>query len=145
MLSIKQTIDRLCRRYDTRDPFAIAQQLGIILLYEPLGSIRGYYGKSSRQKFIHINQNLCREQRRIVCAHELGHAVLHADANTPFLRANTFFSVNKLEQEANRFMVQLLVTDEQLRDCMDCGYTVPQLARSIGVPDGLIRYRISNL
>ena len=145
MLSIKQTVDSLCHKHDTRDPFEIARQLGIIVLYEPLGSIRGFYSRSKRQKFIHINHNLCSEQQRIVCAHELGHAVLHPDSNTPFLRSNTFFSVNKFEIEANRFMVQLLITDSQLLEYAQYGYTVSQLAQSAGIPEALIQYRIENI
>ena len=47
--------------------------------------------------------------QRTVCAHELGHAVLHTHANTPFLRKNTFFSVDKLEIEANTFAALLLI------------------------------------
>ncbi|MGQ0440076.1 ImmA/IrrE family metallo-endopeptidase, partial [Bacillus sp. B-TM1] len=37
--------------------------------------------------------------QRTVCAHELGHAVLHTHANTPFLRKNTFFSISNLSTE----------------------------------------------
>lgn len=49
----------LCRKCDTRDPFTIAAKLGIRVLHEPLGSIRGYYSRTHRIKFIHINQDLC--------------------------------------------------------------------------------------
>lgn len=48
----------LCRKCDTRDPFTIAAKLGIRVLHEPLGSIRGYYSRTHRIKFIHINQDL---------------------------------------------------------------------------------------
>ena len=98
-MSIKHKVDMLCRKCDTRDPFTIAAKLGIRVLHEPLGSIRGYYSRTHRIKFIHINQDLSKERQRQVCAHELGHAILHPKSNTPFLRANTLYSVNKLETE----------------------------------------------
>ena len=44
----------LCRKCDTRDPFTIAAKLGIRVLHEPLGSIRGYYSRTHRIKFISI-------------------------------------------------------------------------------------------
>jgi len=88
---ILQTIKSLCSKAGTRDPFTIAEYLHIIVLQENLGSIRGYYNVVSRQKFIHINENLSDEEQCFTCAHELGHALLHPKANTPFLRENTLW------------------------------------------------------
>jgi len=47
--------------------------------------------------------------QRTVCAHESGHAVLHEEVNTLFLRKNTFLSVDRLEIEANTFAAFLLI------------------------------------
>lgn len=139
-MSIKNKVDMLCRKYNTRDPFIIADQLGIQLLFEPLASVRGYYSRTHRIKFIHINQDLSREQQRQVCAHELGHAILHAESNTPFLRANTLYSVNKLEAEANRFMALLLHPKTEIRDYAQCGYTIYQIADICGLTPELVEY-----
>ena len=38
---VHQIVSRLVRRYGTRDPFEIARLRHIILITEPLGSIRG--------------------------------------------------------------------------------------------------------
>lgn len=143
MLSIKEAVDSICSKCGSRDPFEIARQKRILVLYECLGTIRGFYSKANRQKFIHINRELPRELQSIVCAHELGHAVLHPNANTPFLRANTFFSVNRFEIEANKFMVCMLVSDEYLCDAFEYGYTLPQIAGNVGLPDSLIEYRVN--
>ena len=102
------------RIYKTRDPFEIARLKHILIIFEDLGTINGYYKKAYRQKQIHINQNLPRHRQRFVCAHELGHAILHPNSNTPFLRGNTFFLVDKLEIEANSFALELLISDEEL-------------------------------
>lgn len=110
-MKTKDIVEALCKKYDTRNPFEIAHQKKIMVIHEPLGSINGYYNRCYRQSFIHINSDLEREQQLFTCAHELGHAVLHPKANAPFLRANTFFSINKLEIEANKFAVNLLVQD----------------------------------
>lgn len=55
-MDIKGLAEQICKKYNSRDPFEIAEGRNIIVLYEPLGSIRGYYSKSLRQAFIHINQ-----------------------------------------------------------------------------------------
>lgn len=141
MLSIKEKVEFLCKKYDSRDPFEIARQKGIYILHEPLGTIKGYYNRCYRQKFIHINSSVPREEEAFICAHELGHAVLHPTANTPFLQSNTFFCVNKLEIEANRFAADLICPDEAIQELS--GYTVPEIASCLGLDEELVRYKCS--
>ena len=133
-------IQKLVRQAGTRDPFEIARQKHIIITEEPLGSIRGYYSRSHRQPVIHINSALSESQRRFTCAHELGHALLHPTANTPFLHSRTLFSVNRYEIEANRFAVWLLISDEDLAEYPD--RTIPQLAQIFGVTPALMEHRL---
>ena len=130
-MEIKQRVNRLCRKYGTRDPFELAERMNILVVREPLGSINGYYNQCYRQKFIHINEELEEYRQKFTCAHELGHAVLHPKANTPFLRDNTLFSVSRLEREANCFAAELLCPDEVLLEYPD--YTVGELARILGI------------
>lgn len=82
---IKSIVRRLSRKHNTRDPFILADALGILTVTEPLGALNGYYTKKYRIKIIHINNSLSESEQRFACAHELGHALLHPDANTPFL------------------------------------------------------------
>ncbi len=139
MFSIKERVESLCKKYDSRDPFEIARQKNIYVLFEPLGTIKGYYNRCFRQKFIHINAAGPREEQLFICAHELGHAVLHPDANTPFLESKTFFCVNKLEIEANRFAADLICPDEKIREL--AGYTIPEIASCLGLEEELVRYK----
>lgn len=74
------------------------------------------------------------------CAHELGHALLHPDANTPFLTKYTYLSVDKYEIEANKFALELLVPDELLLEYQDC--TIDQVSRAIGYQRNLIELRM---
>lgn len=137
---LQAMIQKLVRQAGTRDPFEIARQKHIIITEEPSGSIRGYYSRSHRQPVIHINSALSESQRRFTCAHELGHALLHPKANTPFLHSRTLFSVNRYEIEANRFAVWLLISDEDLAEYPD--RTIPQLAQIFGVTPALMEHRL---
>lgn len=137
---MKEVISKLVKKHMTRNPLELAESLGIIVLYEPLGSINGYYNTAFRQKFIHINQDLPEYKKLFTAAHELGHAILHPSSNTPFLRENTFFSVNKLEIEANAFAVNLLITDEDLEEHKEL--TIGQIAMMFGCNDELIKLRL---
>ena len=143
-MSIKQKVDFLCKEFETRDPFEIAKQLDIQIIIEPLGSIRGYYSSSYRIKFIHINQDLSSDMQRQVCAHELGHAILHPKCSTPFLRANTLFSIDKLEKEANCFMALLLYPPEQILEYAATGDTIYQIADILQLTPELVEYIISS-
>ena len=54
-MDIKQFVRSLVSENGTFSPFEIAENKGIIIQMEPLGTIRGYYSKALRTKFIHIN------------------------------------------------------------------------------------------
>lgn len=142
-MRIKQAVDKLCKRYGSNDPFILASCLNTVVLFEQLGTVRGYYSCSYRQKVIHINSEVNREQQTIICAHELGHSILHPDLSTPFLRSNTLFSVDKLELQANKFMVQLLVDNRDLDEYLQRGYTIFQIGGLYGFPEHLIEYKIN--
>ena len=66
---------------------------------------------------------------------------MHPDANTPFLRSNTLLSVNRLEIEANQFAACFLLSDRELREYLEYGYTIGQIAMCSGLPESLVQYR----
>lgn len=131
--------NRIQRKYETRNPFTIARQRGIIVAYEPLGTIHGYYNTLYRQRFIHINRDLRSYQQKYVCAHELGHAILHPNMNTHYLRERTLYSVGKYEREAKLFAAHLLISDDELKEHRD--FTYEQLSTLFGVDEDIIRLR----
>lgn len=96
-MDIQKIVYNLIKKYGTDDPFELADSMNISIFYEELGTINGYYNKPLRMKQIHINANLDDNMQKFTCAHELGHAILHPNASTPFLRSKTLFSINKME------------------------------------------------
>ena len=142
LLDIKKKIAYLKKKYCTSNPFELADALGILVIKEDLGSIEGYYNKQLRQKQIHINCNLSEKDILFTCAHELGHALLHPDSNTKFLRNNTLLSVDKLEREANYFAIELLVSDEAIQEYKS--YTIEQLSRLLGYSERLLLLKLEN-
>lgn len=144
MLSIKALVERLIRKHGCNDPFAIAKALNITVLYEELGNTLGYYNSYKRFKFIHLNNKLEGPMLNFVCSHELGHAVQHPNANTPFLRKNTFYSVDKLEVEANTFAVELILPDSNIGEYRESNLSIYDIARIHGIPEKLIRLKNFN-
>ncbi|MEH7050594.1 ImmA/IrrE family metallo-endopeptidase [Bacillus pseudomycoides] len=135
-MDIKEYVLNIVAKYQTIDPFEIARQKNITVLYADLGNTLGFYNTYKRFKFIHINNQIDETIQRFVCAHELGHAVLHPKANTPFLHNKTFFSVDRLEIEANTFAVELLLTDEMISAYEDTRLSIQEVAEIHGVPEG---------
>ena len=68
----------LVKRCGTRDPFRIARELGVEVMFCPdFGPLKGMYRVIKRNRFIFLNEDLSPRMQRIVCAHELGHDQLH--------------------------------------------------------------------
>lgn len=113
---IMERLEREIKKAKTNNPFEIADHKNIIIRYFPLGNTLGFYMKNVRQQVITINCDIDDYLMMFVCAHELGHAILHPNENTPFLHKNTLFSKAKIEREANEFAVNLLLYDKNLED-----------------------------
>ncbi|MFZ2462632.1 MAG: ImmA/IrrE family metallo-endopeptidase [Caldibacillus thermoamylovorans] len=137
MSFIYDKVNQLIKNHKTNNPFEIAEQLNIHVHELPMcEEINGFYKYEKRNRFIIINEFLDSQRKRFVCAHELGHAVLHTKSNTPFLRANTFYSIDKIEREANEFAVNLLLYDKGLEDYE----TKFDILRENGIPYEMERF-----
>lgn len=142
----QKIVENLKRKYGTNNPFELAKCLNIIILYEELGEIKGYYNKYARQKMIHLNNNLREEELYFTCGHELGHAIMHPNSNTPALRANTLYSVNKLEIEANQFSVDLIIDDNYIKEYLEeYFYTVDNISALLGIDKEIIEFKIKRM
>lgn len=139
-MDIKEKVQHTVKKYKTRDPYELAERMGIIINRCELGKIRGYYYYAYRIKQIFLNCNLSKEQETFVLAHEIAHSVLHPTANTPFLKESTFLSVDKMELEANKFAMELLLPDAELHQYQDL--TLDQLSRMLGYNKFLIELRL---
>lgn len=139
-MDIKHVVSSVCRKYNTTDPFQIAVSSGIKILYLDLGKTYGFFHVYHRMPMIVLNQNLPEQLMRFVCSHELGHSFLHRGVNTPYLKAHTLFSIDKIEREANTFAVELLLPDDILRD--NEGINFYTLAQCAGIPEGLESLKI---
>lgn len=139
-MDVKAIVESVVEKYGTRSPYELASLMNIQLYKSELGDIRGYYIKMFRIKQIYLNCNLERRELEYVLSHEIGHAVMHPDSNTPFLRDSTYLSVDKLEVQANKFAVELLIPDSLLLEYWQ--YSVEQMARLTGYSQKLIELRL---
>ena len=131
------------RKFGTRDPFRIADELGYTIIYTPLVGVRGFYQYLKRCHIIYLDSELDDNTACFVCAHELGHSILHRGLNRIFMDTRTFIVTSRYETEANRFAVDLLHSDEDLQPYLSRGYECA--AAYMGVSVQLAEYRMSSV
>ena len=137
-MSPREVAIEIADRHNTNNPFEIARERDIRILYVSMKTTFGFYVRYHRMQNIILNDELSDGMQQFVCAHELGHSILHADLNVPKLTRYTMFSRDKFEIQANTFAVELLLPDGFLREYADC--SIYQLAASVGVPKEFIEY-----
>ena len=135
-MDIKKLVNGIADRHDTRDPFRIATENNIHILYEELGKNLGYFSNLFRIKTIRINNHTDPLLQPFICAHELGHALLHPHAGTHAFNKNSFIANCKIEKEANQFAVELLFPDDLIAGHPEID--IYNLARTFGIPNQLV-------
>lgn len=139
-MEAKKIAVKLMNKYNTNNPFLLAEHVGILVNYEKLlPNTLGYFSNKFRIKIIHINNSINYELSKFVCAHELGHAIMHPHVNTPFLINNTFLSIDRIEREANIFGVEIIIPDSEIKNIGSC--TVKNLSRIYSVPEDVVRLK----
>jgi Zn-dependent peptidase ImmA (M78 family) len=137
--NIKLLVQKLIKYFNTNNPFEIADQLGILILYKPFKKLKGCYKLIKRRKVIFLSSFLDHDEKRVVCAHELGHAIMHPKTNCKFLQNYTLLSVKKIEIEANKFCAFLLITDDMITEHE--GFTHQQISQTLYIPLEIVKLR----
>ncbi|OUN23004.1 Zn peptidase [Blautia sp. An81] len=135
---IKRLVAYYVKKFGTRDPFRIADNLNVLYQFGDIGC-EGCYMYLKRHRYIFLNANLDGPEKEMVMAHELGHAVLHRRENCYFIRNKTFLSTVRIEREANTFAAELLIPDSLILE--NPGYTKSQLARLAGYNEMIMEFK----
>jgi len=139
-MDIKKKTDLLARKQRSRNPFEIIKGINAILVFAPLIGVRGFYQYFQRNNIIYVDEDLPYHEKKFVCAHELGHMLLHKKANAVFMDSRTFLNTSLYEKEANTFAVNLLIDNDMLYEHRDL--TIEQLSRLWGYNKELIELRL---
>ena len=134
---------RLSKKYETRDPFRLADEMGFIVVFAPLIDMRGFQQRVKRQNIIYINDTLDERQQALVCGHEMGHHFMHRGMNRIFMNLNTQFVTQKFENEANLFSLELIFADEDLQPFLNRSIT--DAATFMGVSVQLATWRMETV
>ena len=132
--------------YGGKNIFETAENSGAIVWERPLGGLKGFYLFENGFRYIVINEGLDKITKEVVCAHELGHDVLHRELSEGGIREKTLFlSSNKTEREANLFAAEVLISDEDILDEIADHNSINALCAAIGLPKGIVDFKIEIL
>ena len=99
---IVKIVNRLIKRCGTRNPYKVADELGIHILYRDFTKQRGAYKVILKNRFIFLQNGLHPVIEQIVLWHEIGHDVLHRQEA---VSAGGFKEFNIFDMRENRMEV----------------------------------------
>ncbi|MEW5954163.1 MAG: ImmA/IrrE family metallo-endopeptidase [Bacillota bacterium] len=132
---ITREIKQLYDQYKTTDPFELVDYLDYILLPYAFRKIRGMLLVKDNITCIGYNSSLPRCVQRAVVYHEIAHCLLHPGNNYFMILENRPLARGRLEYDANRFAVELLLSERRLRP----GESVYEFAAKYEVPVHIVK------
>ena len=144
---------RLIRKYGTNDPFRLAKELNISVHFHSMKRQKAFCLCVMRNYSIHINENLSEQMRRMACAHELGHIMLHKDLLRPekgrkikqLVEMELFDITSMTEYEANLFAAYLLIDEEEVLEYLHNGYDIVTMASMLNVNVNLLAIMLAEM
>lgn len=129
---IVRKANHIYKHCGSRDPYIIANELGIQIIECPFDFQRGAYKVIKRNRFIFVKEDLDPVMKNIVLLHEIGHDILHRNEAT---KAGGFqeFEIfdmrdSRMEYEANVFASQIALDDDEFLEYCEFGYDTQQIA-----------------
>ena len=136
---VKRLVAYYVKKYETRNPFRLAEYLNVFVHVGPLGSRAGCYMFLKNHKCIFLNEDLNEQERMLVMAHELAHSIMHRKENCYFIRNKTLLLTSEIETEANMFAAELLIPDDLIYE--NPGMNKSQIARLAGYDERIMEFK----
>ncbi len=142
-MDVKRVVSKIVAEHETRNPFDICKNLSIYVLYHHLFEMRGFLQIEDGVKIIHLADDLSDIATEFVCAHELGHSILHAGLNRVFMDRRTFMEPTRFENRADHFAAQLLWGGAPLY--REQAIMLYEMADALNVPEYNVNSRLLEL
>ena len=136
---VKRLVAYYVKKYNTRNPFELADYLGVEVQTGQLGESSGFYMFLKNHKCVFLNEDLEEHERTLVMAHELAHSIMHRKENYYFIGNKTLMLNSKMEIEANTFAAELLIPDDLIYE--NPGMNSTQIARLVGYDEKIMEFK----
>jgi len=144
----------LAQKYDTRNPYELLDAIGAVTRFAydfEEGGLKGFATIMNGSSYCVINGNLPEHDRRIVAGHEAAHLILHKDDILQFPACTLkdfalYDNSGKLEFEANSFLADFLVSDDEVSDIalsLDGDYF--SAAKELYLPPQILAFKLHSM
>ncbi|MCL0080625.1 ImmA/IrrE family metallo-endopeptidase [Peptococcaceae bacterium] len=124
----------LIKKYNTTDPFELADYLDYLVIKYPFRRLNGMLLVVDGIACIGVNSELPDRLQGLVLLHEISHRILHPEMNYFMVLEKTYLPLGKFEYQANRFVAELVLRERQPR----YGETIYEFAARHEVPVELV-------
>ena len=147
-------VEHLVHKYDTRNPYELLDAIGAVtrLTYDfDEDSLKGFATIMNGISYCVVNGNLPEHDRRIIAGHEAAHLILHRDdimQSPAYIMQdfNLYDNSGKLEFEANSFLADFLVSDEQVMEAAaEPERDYFSIAKELYLPPQLLAFKLSSM
>lgn len=132
-----------------RNPFSAAADNDVYVDFvDGFHDLLGMYTHINGERHILLNSGLSEVTGRIVCAHELGHDILHRDMleyGMAYCDNGMYGVKSRLEYEANVFAAHLLLDERDILDSLAEARDVMTLARGLNTETDLLLIKLSEM
>ncbi len=144
---IRETAHKLIKKYGSRDPFFICEMLNLNVVYKDLGGLKGMYLILKNNRYAVLNSSLSQIEKKVVCAHELGHDLLHRGfAKDVFLQDFMLYDMkNRPEYEADFFAASLLIDDNELKEMVKSNSSFEDMAEELSITSELVNFKLKTI
>ena len=145
--------EKLIAGYRTRDPFQIARAKGFSVKFLDMKKQKGFCMNIYNNFFIFINDSMSEQMKRMTCAHELGHILLHRSllGRNPdgkfrkLVEMELFDITDSTEYEANVFAANLLIDTDEMMGYLTDGSDIVSAASALNVNVNLLAIRLTEM
>ena len=143
---IRKKASGIVRKHSTRNAQKLAEDLGITIIEKDFQTQKGAYVNIERNRYIFLKSDLEEPMRSIVILHEIGHDQLHRKESKCFKEFSIFdMTGNTMEYEANLFVANVMLPEDDMIDYMKQGYTVAQIAAAMNSDINLVALKAADL
>ncbi|MBQ8093710.1 MAG: ImmA/IrrE family metallo-endopeptidase [Clostridia bacterium] len=145
--TIAEQADALKNKYAGLNLDEICGELGIVIRYHSMGqapgACKGFFIRRFEVSCIMVNADLPDHLQRVILAHEMGHACLHAELAeaSDFIDLSLYGNNDVCEYEANMFAAEMLLSDEDVLELIQQGLPLDRIAGEMGVPKEMVDYK----
>jgi Zn-dependent peptidase ImmA (M78 family) len=146
--------EHYAKKLNSRNPYELLDFIGantkLSYEFDPKG-LKGFAVIMNKAMFAVINGHLPEEEQRIVAGHEAAHLILHKREilSSPACSLQDFeiySNTGRLEQQANTFLADFLISDEQLMAiASDTDKDYFAVAKELYIPPPLLAFKLFSM